>query len=99
MILSNSIENEAAGIEGLSDIDNDLTINQMGNIVDLSLAAESDANAQISLVNLLGQQEVIKLSQNLRSGSNILALPDNLNGVYILSVIINGKQITKKLVF
>ena len=100
LILSNSEEMQTAGIESTTEINDKLSIIQMGNMLDLSLSGDhSIENAKISLINALGQQEVLKLSQDLTLGSNMITLPENLKGFYIVTVIAEGKRVSKKLVF
>ena len=71
----------------------------MGNMVDISSPGTLNTSAEISIVNLLGQREVLAQTLDLSNGSNLLTLPENLNGVHIISVIVDGKRISKKLVF
>ncbi|MEO9530966.1 MAG: T9SS type A sorting domain-containing protein [Crocinitomicaceae bacterium] len=101
LILSNSADNEllpqALSIE--SESDNILNIVQMGNIIDLQSQNITSENVEISLYNMLGQQQVYTTSTSIVNGSNIVNLPADLNGIHIFVVNINGKQYTKKLIF
>ena len=99
VLFSNSLEISEGSTASIDEQINEININQLGSSVEILSNNITSENAEISLVNMLGQREVFASSTSIVNGSNIIALPTNLKGIHILVLNINGKQITKKLVF
>lgn len=103
LILTNEEISEESSIESLTTNElgieeAEITITQMGNTFNVQNNGEYDENAQVSVVNVLGQTEVYHTSFSLVNGSNLITLPSDLTGVYIFVVTSGNKQITKKVV-
>ncbi|MFT4600396.1 MAG: hypothetical protein ACI857_000570 [Arenicella sp.] len=100
LILSNSDANDyivqaALGIDNSQD---DLTIVQISNMIDIQNTSAAGKEVSISLVNVLGQREVYSDRATINSGSNLITLPSNLSGMHILTITFESQRISKKLV-
>jgi hypothetical protein len=99
--LSNSTANDEIFNPSASvyDITNDISISQISNLVNVTNSGTYSKEVSVSLVNVLGQKEVYTDVLTLNSGSNLITLPTDLSGMHIMTLFIDGKQISKKLVF
>lgn len=77
---------------------NGLTITQMGNTFNIESPENLTEDSQIKLINVLGQQIVFEQSRKLVSGSNLITIPEQNIGVYILVITTGDKIVTKKVV-
>ncbi len=84
---------------GMQETVENLTIIQMGHVIDISSEEFVSENAEVSVFNLLGQEEVFFTTTAVMAGSNIITVPSSVKGVHLFSINFNGKRITKKLVF
>ncbi|MCG8574377.1 MAG: T9SS type A sorting domain-containing protein [Flavobacteriales bacterium] len=100
LILTNS---ESAGESGLANItdaaDQDISIVQMGHSIDIRTNFKLKGNVELSVINVLGQEEVYHINTELVEGSNIIDLPQDLKGVHIFTLRDAERTISKKLVF
>jgi hypothetical protein len=99
LILSNSANVEVAGISNSTDLSNELSITQMGNYLNIINGASQLNNVELSLINIIGQQQVYFDIISINEGGNIVALPTDLKGVYLFTIKTTNKTVTKKLVF
>lgn len=99
LILTNSQQELNSAFAGIDDNENNLTITQMGNLIDIKNFGDNLENTQVYLVNLLGQTEIVFDMNNLENGSNVIEVPADINGVHFVTIVANGERITKKLVF
>lgn len=100
LILSNTLEGGEAALGGGSEDLNNVTVVQMGNYVEVkSEITEVVEGTEVYLFNVLGQEKVFYEVIDLLPGSNMVALPNGLKGIHVLTINMNGEQITKKLVF
>ncbi|MBD3636709.1 MAG: T9SS type A sorting domain-containing protein [Crocinitomicaceae bacterium] len=101
LILSNSevSDSEDTGYLNISDDNNGISFVQMDHVVDIRITDSGIENAEITLINALGQVERYFELTSLVEGSNLITIPADVKGVRILCVNINGQRITKKLVF
>ena len=99
LILSNSANGEIAGFTATSNIEDELSITQMGNYLNIINGSSQLNNVELSLVNIIGQQQVFFDITSLNEGGNLVALPTDLNGVYLFTIKTTNKTVTKKLVF
>jgi hypothetical protein len=77
----------------------EITITQIGNAINVETELEIEDNSIVTITNLLGQEIIYSENITLISGSNIVALPSNFNGVYLVTVISEkGKRVTKKII-
>ncbi len=101
LILSNSNESNATS-PILSEINsgNDLSIKQMGNIIEITSTEDLEENSIFTVTNVLGQKEVFSEALNLTNGSNLVTLPSRLqgSGVLIISVRTGTNVATKKII-
>jgi hypothetical protein len=99
LILSNSAEaaTEGSSVVALEDINESITIKQFGKIIDVQTIEEVEELSTITVTNVLGQNVVYAITANLTNGSNLITLPSDLNGFYIISVQTGGSIVTKKL--
>lgn len=100
LILSNS---EASSTEGMTitsiqDQDESITIKQFGKIIDVQTIDEKEELSTITVTNVLGQNVVYTITTNLVNGSNLINLPSDLAGFYIISVQTGDVIVTKKLI-
>ncbi|MBK9593775.1 MAG: T9SS type A sorting domain-containing protein [Crocinitomicaceae bacterium] len=77
---------------------NNMTVSQMGHTFDVQVEQMSEERVQISVVNMLGQNEVYSSYLQFQNGSNIFTLPADLQGVHLLVIRIGDSVITKKVV-
>ena len=98
LILSNS-EDAASGsaFSTIEDENEATTIKQFGKIIDVQTVDESEELSTITVTNVLGQNVVFAITTNLVNGSNLINLPAELNGFYIISVQTGDSIVTKKL--
>lgn len=100
LILSNA-ENGATDegiLSNLSNADDKLNIVQLGNIVDVQSTENYSDLTTITLSNILGQEVVYTETTTLVNGSNIITLPSNLKGLYIISFRTGNEVVTKKII-
>ncbi|MFT5821145.1 MAG: hypothetical protein ACI8ZM_002394 [Crocinitomix sp.] len=100
LILSNAeATNNDDGIysNNISEISN-LSIKQMGSIVDITAINDEESITTITLTNVLGQNVVFSTALLLNSGSNIITIPNNLKGFHIITIQTKNEQLTMKLV-
>jgi hypothetical protein len=100
LILSNA-ENGASDagiISNLSNTEDELKIVQLGNIVDVQSTENYSDLTAITLSNILGQEVVYAETTTLVNGSNIIALPSYLKGLYIISFRTGNEVVTKKII-
>ena len=99
LILSNSAEaaTEVSSVVSLEDVNESITIKQFGKIIDVQAIEEVEETSTITVTNVLGQNVVYAVTTNLVNGSNLITLPSDLNGFYIISVQTGGSIVTKKL--
>ena len=99
LILSNSAEaaTEVSSVVSLEDVNESITIKQFGKIIDFQAIEEVEETSTITVTNVLGQNVVYAVTTNLVNGSNLITLPSDLNGFYIISVQTGGSIVTKKL--
>ncbi|MCH2226000.1 MAG: T9SS type A sorting domain-containing protein, partial [Crocinitomicaceae bacterium] len=83
----------------MNETENGLSITQMGSYIDISNSSDDIQNVEISLINILGQENVYSDITTLTEGSTIIHLPTNLKGIYIFTMNIQGQRISKKLIF
>lgn len=100
LILSNdgAVEESNGATLGLTEENIDLSITQMGTLIDVN-CTEDFGNSELTIVNTLGQVEVYRETINLVSGSNIVTLPEHLSGVHFVVIYTDKGVFTKKLVF
>lgn len=84
--------------EDTNVVSESLTITQMGHNLKIDLLDSYSEQAQISLFNIIGQKEVYVNQVLLNEGANFLTCPEDLRGIYLLSITIGSKVITKKIV-
>lgn len=77
---------------------NNWTVSQMGHTFDVQVEQVPEEQVQISLVNMLGQNEVYSNYLQFQNGSNVFTLPADLHGVHLLVIRIGDSVITKKIV-
>ncbi len=100
LILSNS-ENASNnnGIHTTSITKNDqLSLKQMGNSIDIQSLQNYDEISTISLTNALGQKEVFQTTTSLVTGSNIITLPEDLKGFHIITIKTGESIINQKII-
>lgn len=100
LILSNSVngENDDAILSNLSTTEDELKIVQLGNIIDVQSTENYEDVTSISLTNVLGQAVVYTTTTTLVNGSNIITLPSNLKGVFMISIRTGNEVVTKKII-
>jgi hypothetical protein len=100
LILSNSVngENDDAILSNLSTTEDELKIVQLGNIIDVQSTENYEDMTSISLTNVLGQAVVYSTTTSLVNGSNIITLPSNLKGVFMISIRTGNEVVTKKII-
>lgn len=99
LILSNeTAESNILGVNSVSELTNDLSIVQMGNMINIE-SIDNLENVSIILYNSLGQETYRFEKNNLNSGDNLITIPSGISGVHILSVNFEENRISKKLVF
>lgn len=98
LILSNSAEavTEGSSVVAHEDENESITIKQFGKIIDVQTIDKSEELSTITITNVLGQNVVYAITTNLVNGSNLITLPSELNGFYIISVQTGGSIVTKK---
>lgn len=98
LVLSNTaINNVEASIFESDSNGDELTITQLGNSINVESEDEIEGVTEISIVNLLGQDVVYTESINIQSGSNMIFMPEELSGMYLV-VIKSSKGVqTKKI--
>jgi hypothetical protein len=87
LILSNEVivNNENSIIERENN-ESDLTITQLGNAIKIESTESIEGITEISIINLLGQEEVHSESINLHSGTNMIVVPGHLSGIYLVVI-------------
>lgn len=99
LILSNS---EAATEEEITfapteEETNAIAIKQFGHILDIQTVEDQNQLSTITVTNVLGQYESFVVTTQLINGSNLVTLPAELKGFYILSIQTGDQIVTKKL--
>ncbi len=99
LILSNSEDAVEEGLTFTPTVDETdaLVIKQFGHILDIQTVEEQNQLSTITVTNVLGQYQSFVVTTQLVNGSNLVTLPAELNGFYILSVQTGDQVITKKL--
>ncbi len=100
LILSNAeVTNNDNGIysNNINEVSN-LSIKQMGYIVDITAINDVESLTSITLTNVLGQNVVFSTELLLNAGSNIITIPSNLKGLHIITIQTKQEQLTMKLV-
>jgi len=101
LIFSNQVGENEESIQALTineEIENGLTITQMGHTFNIVSTVDYTEDSQIKLVNVLGQQEVFYQSIKFVNGSNMISIPEEYKGVHILVITTGDKTVTKKVV-
>jgi hypothetical protein len=101
LILTNDDQTQPESIQSLgtgAELESGITITQMGHNFNIETGMEYGENTQVKLVNLLGQEEVFYQNLKLVEGSNVITIPAEHKGVFILVVTTGEKVITKKVV-
>jgi hypothetical protein len=99
LILSNSENGASDGIlSNLTSAEDELTIVQLGNIVDVQSTENYDDVTTVTLSNVLGQAVVYSVTTTLVNGSNLITLPSNLEGLYLISIRTGNEVVTKKII-
>ena len=75
---------------------NNIEIYQANNEVNIEFALSQESNAQIMVTNLLGQPILPVNIPTVQNQTVKFNVPADFNGVFLVSVIVNGEQITKK---
>jgi hypothetical protein len=71
-------------------------IQQVNSQVQVSFDLGAETKADIMITNLLGQPIVPVNAHMVHNQMVSLNVPQDFNGIFIVSVIVNGEQITKK---
>lgn len=77
--------------------DENITIKQLGDQIDILATEAPEEVSTVIITNLLGQSELFNTKLNLNQGSNVITLPNQLKGFYILSIQTGEKITTKKI--
>lgn len=85
-----SIFDKGANEEGI-------VINQLGNAINIVSTESVKGLTEIKIINLLGQDVVYTKSLSLLSGDNMVFLPNNFSGIYIVTVTNSKGIVTKKI--
>jgi len=98
LILSNKAVNNVETSIYESDTNNgNLTITQLGNSINVESEETIEGITEISILNLLGQEVVYSKSMNILAGDNMMFMPEELSGMYLV-VIKSSKGVqTKKI--
>jgi hypothetical protein len=100
IILSNDrvVGNELSPI--YSDIaTDDITISQIGNTINIQSNEVVDGNADLTIYNLLGQELIFSTTFEIQKGDNLVIVPENLSGIYIVVIKSTNGITTKKMMF
>ena len=101
LILTNEAMAEEPTVQSLTlneQLSDQVSIIQMGHTLNISSTYDFTGESQVTLYDVLGQQEVHFGSVKLIQGSNLITIPEQHKGVYILSVSNGDELITKKIV-
>ena len=101
LVLTNEEVSDGASIQSLTvneTIENGVTLTQMGHTFNLNSDVEFSDLSTVSLVNVLGQQEVFTQSLKVVAGSNLISIPETFKGVHVLVITTGDERITKKVV-
>lgn len=101
LILSNKQIEEVSvkPSNGIQINEEPITISQIGNAINIEAESEVEDNSLITVTNLLGQEIIYSENITLLYGSNIVTLPSNFNGVYLVTVVSSkGNRVTKKII-
>lgn len=98
LVLSNEViqTNETSIFESGLD-DSELTITQMGNAIDVESDEAIEGVTEISIVNLLGQDVVYTETLTIEAGSNMVFVPSELSGMYLVVIKSANGVKTKKI--
>jgi len=98
LILSNEVitNNETSIFESEKD-DSELTITQLGNAINIESEESIEGITEVSVINILGQTAEYTESIKIESGSNIVFIPENLSGMYLVVIKSSNGVKTKKI--
>lgn len=101
LILTNAAVSEAEVFDTNDELNNQetayLSINQTGNMLIINSEIDIE-NSEITLYNVYGQQVNYNKQTSLVKGDNLVTLPDNFDGVYIVTIRTGEDIFTKKIV-
>jgi hypothetical protein len=99
LILSNrTVETSPSSVFESGVDQQGLIITQIGNSINVESEEALNGIAEINIFNLLGQEIIYSESFEIQAGSNMMFLPSELSGIYLIVVkSINGIQ-TKKII-
>lgn len=78
--------------------DDEITISQLGNILQLGTNAKFSKPVALKLINALGQEVLSNTTLDLESGSQIITLSDDLSGMYVVVVTSEYGTTSKKII-
>jgi len=97
LVLSNEgLGNTNTSVFG-SSVQEAVAINQIGNAIDINSNESIDGVSIVSLTNVLGQNILFSESVQIQEGTNMVYLPIDLKGFFIVSVKTSNGLITKKI--
>lgn len=90
LILSNAADGDAAAVETnnpeIPVIHENLAITQMGNVLEVESSIDYSMPTVVTVTNLLGQKTIYETTTSLITGKNLITLPEDLTGFYIVSL-------------
>jgi len=87
-------------VSPLSNVtDDEITISQIGNAVNVQSNEVVEGNSDLTIYNLLGQELIFSTIFEIQKGSNLVVVPEELSGIYIVVVKSANGMTTKKMMF
>jgi hypothetical protein len=98
LILSNeSLGDENNSVFGVT-LNQELSITQIGNAIDINSSEFIKGASQIMITNLLGQDVLYEEDIQIQQGVNMIYLPGELKGFYLVTVKTSNGVVTKKII-
>ncbi len=79
--------------------DDEVVISQIGNAVNVQSKEVIEGETNLTIYNLLGQELIFSTTFEIQKGDNVIVVPENLSGVYIVVVESANGITTKKMMF
>ncbi len=92
-IEGNSTSTNIIGEEGT------ISISQIGNAVNIQSEDQIEGNSSLTIYNLLGQELIFSTNFEVQKGDNIIFVPEELSGMYVVVVTTSKGREAKKMMF